>query len=373
MSDAEVALLVQALAIVAMGTAGCCLQGIAATAGARVLGVGLVVATALAAVDSLPLTGRGLPLAGLALFAFACLASGPRGSKLAETLAATPLRLAVVGTAAALLLHQAHVVAPHQHVVDLVVPWYPLDLACALGLGWLAVTQRELASPLRALLAAAALGLAATSFAGPQRDAFAAAMLGAGCAGILVRGLHGAPRCFAVAAATTSAIALTCALRAGAAAHGAPQPFAGLDDPLLVLAALFAAFGVALHREHVALAAGVAAPPLPPPTAEPDAAWPIAATDGVPEPDAAPQPAAEPTAMATATATATGTTTATAPATAEPAPAPTPADVVDLPDEAEAMRVRAEVERTVGELFPDDEVRTTVRDDAPVPARTDAD
>jgi hypothetical protein len=355
MPDADATLLQQALAVLATGTAGCCLLRIAAAARARVFGVGLLVAAALAAVDTMPLAGHGLPLAGCSLFVFALLAAGPRTSGLAAAIAATPLRLATLGVAIALLLHQAHRAMPLQPGFELGTVCYPLDLACALGLAWLAATRRELAFALRVALGAGAAGLAYTSFTGEQGMPLAASMQAAGCAGILWRGLVQARRCLAISLASTFAIALACALRANAERHGAPSSFAGLDDPLLVLAALFAAFGAALHRVHVAVAAQTAAPAKP--------ATPPSAPDVAPAPLQAPTP--------------------------EPEPAQQSSDLVDLPDENDAMRARAEAEHTLSEVFSLDEAhapepveatqptqvgetRAPERVEAPQPAHSDA-
>ncbi len=113
-------------------------------------------------------------------------------------------------------------------------------------LGWLVHARRDAPAAVRCLLAALACGLAATSFVGDAAPGIVAGMLAAGCVPMLWRCANDRPQSTAIAAATAFATALACTMRASSLASGAPLVIAGLGDPLLVLAALFAAFGTAL-------------------------------------------------------------------------------------------------------------------------------
>jgi CheY-like chemotaxis protein/signal transduction histidine kinase len=236
------------------------------------LGTGLLVGAALTAMDS-TLAGRaGLPLAGIALLATAALALGSRSSRVATSL----VGLSLVGFGAALLflLHWAHTAFGWQPALELGTRLYPLDLAVALSLAWLGFRGAAHDTETRFLVLTTAAGLAATSASWTYGSLAAAFAQLLAIVPLLVRGLRSDLAALSVATATAAAVGFTCALRATAEQAGRGLRVAGLDDPLAVVAIVFAVFGAALLRAYRTPDDAVAAPspaapqtpaPAPPP------------------------------------------------------------------------------------------------------------
>ena len=259
MSSSASDLLLHAGAIVTTGTAGVTLVRDASRDERVLFGAGLVVAALLLAVDTMPLAGHGLPLTGWALLLFAALGHGLRAPTLTAALV-QPWRLASAGAAAALLLHWAHVALPLQPTIQLGIAWFGADLACAGALAGLAWLRPELGFEGRFLLGAHAVGLAVTSFAGPQGAPLAAGFATMAAVPLLLRQLPVDARGATIAGATSFAIAIACAMRAHVGADGTSLALPGLADPLLLLATLFGLFGTSLLLAPTVLRTENAAP-----------------------------------------------------------------------------------------------------------------
>ncbi len=250
MSPVDATLFAQSCAVATCGTTGGLLTLRHREDGdAALLGVGLLVAAALTAVDAMTFGGHGLPLAAWAILLFGALGLQRLDEGFATSLGSNGKALAMLGVGSAFLLHWVHGAAPLQPGETLGLTFYWLDLSCALALGWLAWARPQAAVEARFLLVTAAAGLATTSLAGVAGPAIAAAALAAAPLPILLRQLPLYVRETAIGAATSFAVALTCALRATTDSQGVRPSLAGLEDPLLLVAALFAAFGVALLVE----------------------------------------------------------------------------------------------------------------------------
>lgn len=234
-------LLLGTTAVLWTGAGAGCLHASAGHSARRSTGIGLLVGAALLAFDGVTRSSGGLPLAGLALVAFAGLTTiGARLNGLAA---------AAVAAAVMFALHWAHVAAPVQTVVAWPQPWRPLDLAVAATLGWITWRGRRDASlpnDAQLLTGATAAGLAAAAFAGRYADAIAAGGMLVGALPMVFSAARQHTVAWCGSLATAFAVTLTTSLRATALHHGEATRLAGLDDPLLLLAALQTALGAAL-------------------------------------------------------------------------------------------------------------------------------
>ena len=247
MSNLDSQIFAQAGVVVAFATTGATLlRAVAPGAEEARLAVGLLLGAALTAVDTMLGGGHGLPLAGWALLLFAGIGSGRAADPIAAALAGDHRRLAATGLLVAGLLHWAHVAMPASPAVVWGVPWHVLDLTCSAALAWLVWQRPGAPFESRFLLVAVAVGLGSTSLAGEQAAILAAGLHAVGTIPWLLRMLPADPRGFALAAAPAFAVATTCALRARVAFDRLPVGLPGFDDPLLLLAAIFALFGLAL-------------------------------------------------------------------------------------------------------------------------------
>ncbi len=250
MVSLDATLAAQSCAVIAYGAASGALlrPGANVREDEKLLGVGLLVAAGLTAVDAMTAGMHGLPLAGWAVLLFASLGMGMREHPVTATLTATNTRLVAFTIVVAFLLHWVHAAKPLQPTVQWGVTWRFLDLTCALALGWLAHSRRDSTNEARFLLAATAAGLGCTSFFGSAGTTVAASMQAVAIAPFLRRLVPFAVRHVSIAAAAWFAVALTTALRARTDQLSIATALPGLDDPLLVVAVMFACFGVALFR-----------------------------------------------------------------------------------------------------------------------------
>lgn len=272
MSNLDSQLFAQAGVVVAFATTGATLLRVAAPGAEEArLAIGLLLGAALTAVDTMLGGGHGLPLAGWALLLFAGIGLGSPASPVAAALAGDHRRLAVTGLLVAGLLHWAHVAMPSSPAVVWGIPWHVLDLTCSAALAWLVWQRPGAPFESRFLLAAVAFGLGSTSLAGEQAAILVAGLQAVGTIPWLLRMLAADPRGSALAAAPAFAVATACALRARVAFDRLPVRLPGFDDPILLLAALLALFGLALLLAPAPRAAPAAVlppvtpvPPVPP-------------------------------------------------------------------------------------------------------------
>lgn len=287
MSHPDTQLFAHAGEVVAFFTTGAALLRVAVPGfeEARVA-AGLLVGAALTAVDAMATGGHGLPLAGWALLLCAAIGLCRPAGRFAAALTGDHHRLAATGLAVACLLHWAHVAMPLQPAQVWGIPWYGLDLTCSAALAWLVWQRPRAHFESRFLLVAVALGLAATSFAGPQAATLSAGLQALGTVPWLLRLLAVDARTLTTAAAAAVAVTTACTLRGQVVLDEQSLRLPGCDDPLLLLAALLALFGLALlsspqSRRASAAASPTPAPPAPPPAATQDPS-PAAASPAIP-------------------------------------------------------------------------------------------
>lgn len=252
MESAVLTIWCQAAAAAAWGTAGAVLvRSPGERPTATVIGSALLVGAGLQAVDSVQAGGTAMPLAAMALAFTAWLAHTTRDHRLATALAANGLRLVAYGAALLALLHWLHGVMPRQGNFGLA----PYDLGVAnapiaLTLLWLGARGRAANGDVRFLLVATALALGTQFVAFPQGPVLTAGLQVLAIVPLVLRRLATDLPALSVATAISGAFAMTCLVRATTSLQHREPHLAGLDDPLLVIAAMIVAFGVALLRAY---------------------------------------------------------------------------------------------------------------------------